>query len=85
MITQKDLHIASLEEQTKESQQKVAQLQQQVQYQELRSKELEEKLAEEKKKVDEQFLGKQQQLNQEISKLQDLLQNEKNAKIVQEK
>ena len=85
MMTQKDLHIASLEEQAKESQQKITQLQQQLQDQELRSKELEEQLAEEKKKVDKKVLGKQQQLNEEISRLQGLLKIEKNAKIVQEK
>jgi len=40
LMTQKDLHIAFLEEQANESQQKIAQLEQQLQDQELRSKEL---------------------------------------------
>ena len=40
MMVQKDLHIALLEEQANENQQKIAQLEQQLQDQELRSKEL---------------------------------------------
>ena len=42
LMTQKDLHIALLEEQANENQQKIAQLEQQLQDQELRSKEIEE-------------------------------------------
>ena len=41
LITRKDLHIASLQEQAKESQQQITELQQQLQNQTLRSKELE--------------------------------------------
>ena len=46
---------------------------------------MEEQLGIEKKKLDQQALNKQQQLTQEVAKLQTLLQNEKNAKAKQEK
>ena len=85
LMTQKDLHISLLEEQANKNQQKISQLEKQLQDQELGSKEPEEQFPTEKKKVDEKALSKQQHLNQEISKLQNLLQNEKNTKIVQEK
>ena len=85
LMTQKDLHLALLEKQANENQQKIAQFEQQFQNQELRIKELEEQLVTEKKKVDEQTLSNQRQLNQEIAKLQNLLQDERNTKIVQEK
>ena len=54
LMTQKDLHLALLEKQASENQQKIAQFEQQFQNQELRIKELEEQLVTEKKKVDEQ-------------------------------
>lgn len=85
LIKQKDLQIAMLEEQATENQQKIVQLEKQLQDKELRSKQLEEQLSIEKKKIDEQALNKQQQLSQEVEKLQNLLQNEKNEKIEQEK
>ena len=52
---------------------------------ELRAKELEDKISLEKKNIDEQAMGKQQQLTQEVEKLQNLLQNERNSKVEQEK
>ena len=60
-------------------------MEQQLQDEELRSKQLEEQLGIEKKKIDQQALNKQQQLSQEVAKLQTLLQNEKTAKVEQEK
>ena len=51
----------------------------------LRAKQLEGKLGIEKKKLDRQDLNKQQQLTQEVEKLQTLLQNAKTAKVEQEK
>ena len=74
-----------LEEHATENQQKIVQLEKQFQDEELRSKQLEEQLSIEKNNIDEQALNKQQQLSQEVEKLQNLLQNEKNAKIEQEK
>ena len=85
LMKQKDLQIAMLEEQATENQNKIIQLEQQLQDEELRSKQPEEQLSIEKKKIDEQALNKQQQLSQEVEKLQNILQNEKNAKIEQEK
>ena len=61
------------------------QLEQQLQDAKLRSKQLEEKLGIEKKNINKQALNKQQQLSQEVAKLQTLLQNEKTAKVEQEK
>ena len=46
---------------------------------------MEEQLGIEKKKLDQQALNKQQQLAQEVEKLQTLLQNEKTTKVEQEK
>ena len=46
----------------------------------LRVKQLEEQLSIEKSKLDQQALNKQQQLSQEVSKLQTLMQNENVAK-----
>ena len=56
-----------------------------MQDEKLRSKQLEEQLGIEKKNLDQQALNKQQQLAQEVEKLQILLQNEKSAKAEQEK
>ena len=61
------------------------QLEQQLQEEGLRAKQLEGKLGIEKKKLDQQALNKQQQLTQEVAKLQTLLQNEKTAKVEKEK
>ena len=74
-----------LEEQATENQQKIMQLEQQLQDEKLKSKQLEEKIGIEKKKLDQQALNKQQQLTQEVTKLQTLLQNEKTDKAEQEK
>ena len=60
-------------------------MEQQVRDAELRTKQLEEQLSLEKKNIDEQALEKQQQLNQEVEKLQNLLQSERNSNIEQEK
>ena len=60
-------------------------MEQQLHEEELRAKQLEENLGIEKKNLNQQALNKQQQLTQEVSKLQTLLQNEKTAKIEQEK
>ena len=85
MMKQKELQIAMLEEQATEKSQKIIQLEQQLKDEELRSKQLEEQLSIEKKKIDQQALNKQQNLCQEVVKLQVLLQNEKTTRIEQEK
>ena len=85
LVKQKDVQIAIFEEQVVGDQQKIIQLEQRLQDAELRTKQLEEQLSLENNKIDEEALDKQHQLNQEVEKLQNLLQSERNSKIEQEK